>query len=63
MLGVGCIFGGFLSGQLSDLLTMKNAGRLAIMVILATSILTVLSLPYLNKPIAFILGFLWGFCR
>lgn len=52
-----------MTGYLSDLLQMKNAGKLSIMIVLITSVLTVLQTGIKNKASAFIIGFLWGISR
>jgi predicted MFS family arabinose efflux permease len=48
ILGFGCVFGGYLSGYVSDLFQMKNVGRFAIMMVLVAAVLTALAQPFLN---------------
>ena len=63
VLGAGCIVGGFVSGYLSDLISMKNAGRLAVMAVLVVSVATVFVQRYLSMWVAFVIAFFWGVVR
>lgn len=62
-LGAGCIIGGFASGYVSDIIHMKNSGRLAIVLALVVAVVTVLVQPFLNMYLAFVCAFLWGIVR
>jgi predicted MFS family arabinose efflux permease len=63
IMGAGCIVGGYCSGHLSDILKMKNAGKLSIILIFLISTATALLAKHLSRDIAFILAVFWGIVR
>lgn len=63
ILGVGCIFGGIISGYMSDLIQTRNTGNLAIIIVLVVSVISVGQDQIKGKEFGYICAFLWGVAR
>ena len=58
--GGGTIIGGFLSGYLSQKISIKKAGLMSILLFVICCIYTLVNLRYPSLIMGFIGGFLWG---
>jgi len=60
-MGVGTIFGGYLSGIISDKIKLRKTGLLMLIFFLLSCGLTFITTKVSSYPLVCILGFSWGY--